>query len=313
MAKIAGKDSSLLQISDAERSRAARIADLFSEEDLARHLQIMLRTHGELAYKQEQRFHLELGLLKLVHAQRLLPLEQLLSEAAPSAGTATGATPRLSVAAGSRNAPQPTRNPFAASPATRESARPSPFEADRARKTQPEEASSPDMAEGAHPFATSKMGTAAAADNGATSAALAEPANEAAVPAVAPDEVRDHALTALEDAGEKILASILEQGEWSVAGQQVVVRAPAPAKMLQMALNATAQRTLDSAASAVLGRPVKVRVEAGEETATPAATRPRPAATGTAHSRAAEDPVVRRMQEKFGAEIRSVIDQRSKR
>src|SRR5207237_296461 len=133
----------------------------------------------------------------------------------------------------------------------RESARPSPFEADRARKTQPEEASSPDMADGAHPFATSKMGTAAAADNGATSAALAEPANEAAVPAVAPDEVRDHALTALEDAGE--------------------------------------------------------------ETATPAATRPRPAATGTAHSRAAEDPVVRRMQEKFGAEIRSVIDQRSKR
>ena len=40
----------------------------------------MLRTHGDVSYKQEQRFHLELGLLKLVHAQRLLPLEQLLSE-----------------------------------------------------------------------------------------------------------------------------------------------------------------------------------------------------------------------------------------
>ena len=34
---------------------------------------------ASLGYKQEQRFHLELGLLKLVHAQRLLPLEQLLS------------------------------------------------------------------------------------------------------------------------------------------------------------------------------------------------------------------------------------------
>ena len=41
----------------------------------------MLRTHSELGYRQEQRFHLELGLLKMAHAQRLLPLEQLLSEA----------------------------------------------------------------------------------------------------------------------------------------------------------------------------------------------------------------------------------------
>ena len=64
-----------------ERQRVARIAELFSEEDLARHLQIMLRTHSELGYRQEQRFHLELGLLKMAHAQRLLPIEQLLSEA----------------------------------------------------------------------------------------------------------------------------------------------------------------------------------------------------------------------------------------
>jgi DNA polymerase-3 subunit gamma/tau len=81
VAKVAGGDSSLLQISGDERQRVARIADLFSEEDLARHLQIMLRTHGEIGYRQEQRFHLELGLLKMTHAQRLLPIEQLLSEA----------------------------------------------------------------------------------------------------------------------------------------------------------------------------------------------------------------------------------------
>ena len=72
VAKIAGKDSSLLQISSEERERVDRVAALFGEEDLTRHLQIMLRTHGELGYKQEQRFHLELGLLKMAHAQRLL-------------------------------------------------------------------------------------------------------------------------------------------------------------------------------------------------------------------------------------------------
>ena len=37
VAKVAGKDSSLLQISGDERDRVARIAELFSEEDLARH------------------------------------------------------------------------------------------------------------------------------------------------------------------------------------------------------------------------------------------------------------------------------------
>src|ERR1700677_804821 len=84
VAQIAGKDSSLLQISSEERERVMRVAALFGEEDLTRHLQIMLRTHGELGYKQEQRFHLELGLLKMAHAQRLLPIEQLLTDVALS-------------------------------------------------------------------------------------------------------------------------------------------------------------------------------------------------------------------------------------
>src|SRR6476646_10190430 len=85
VAKVAGADSTLLQISSDERARVARVASQFSEEDLARFLQIMLRTFDELGYRQEQRFHLELGVLKLVHAQRILPLEQILSQAA--AGT----------------------------------------------------------------------------------------------------------------------------------------------------------------------------------------------------------------------------------
>ena len=64
----------------ARNASAWPVSPTFSEEDLTRHLQIMLRTHGELGYKQEQRFHLELGLLKMAHAQRLMPIEQLLSD-----------------------------------------------------------------------------------------------------------------------------------------------------------------------------------------------------------------------------------------
>ncbi len=72
-------DTELLQISPDERRRAARSSSLFTEEELTRFLQVMLRTFDDLGFRQEQRFHLELGMLKLVHLQRLLPMEQFLS------------------------------------------------------------------------------------------------------------------------------------------------------------------------------------------------------------------------------------------
>src|SRR6202167_1719371 len=175
VAKIAGKDSSLLQISSEERERVERVAELFGEEDLTRHLQIMLRTHGELGYKQEQRFHLELGLLKMAHAQRLLPMEQLLSEVASSSGgSGVGALARpIAVAPGS-SAQQRSR--FAQE---REDAAPaagskhvSPFDADSARKGSPRQeygsnsapGSGPRMVPGGSPAARVVMGAAAPAN-----------------------------------------------------------------------------------------------------------------------------------------------------
>src|SRR5947209_17179034 len=85
VAKVAGGDSALLQISSDDRQKVETVAELFSEEDLTRFLNIVLRTHDELGYRQEQRFHLELGMLKMVHASRLLPLEELLTQTASSA------------------------------------------------------------------------------------------------------------------------------------------------------------------------------------------------------------------------------------
>ena len=91
MAKLGGEQTELLQISADERARAARTAMLFTEEELTRNLQIVLRTFDDLNYRQEQRFHLELGLLKLIHAQRLLPIEELLSGVAGGTGVARSA------------------------------------------------------------------------------------------------------------------------------------------------------------------------------------------------------------------------------
>ncbi len=92
-ADATGIAADLLQISPEERNRAARSAALFTEEDLSRFLAIMLRTFDELGYRQEQRFHLELGLLKLVHVQRLIPIEDLLSQMGAKSSPRPNITP----------------------------------------------------------------------------------------------------------------------------------------------------------------------------------------------------------------------------
>ena len=123
MAKLGGENTQLLEIAQDERARAARTALLFTEEDLTRNLQISLRTFDELNYRQEQRFHLELGLLKLIQAQRLLPMEEILSGLASQSGTRKPSTspstaaPRPTTQAPPRPAPPtaPTLSPFAAS------------------------------------------------------------------------------------------------------------------------------------------------------------------------------------------------------
>ncbi len=98
-----GVGNELLQISPDEQRRAARTAALFGEEELARFLQVMLRTFDELGYRQEQRFHLELGLLKLVHLRRLLPIEEALSSLSGGTGPrpiATADAPRATASPG---------------------------------------------------------------------------------------------------------------------------------------------------------------------------------------------------------------------
>ncbi len=52
MAKLGGEQTELLQISGDERARAARTALLFTEEELTRNLQIVLRTFDDLNSRQ---------------------------------------------------------------------------------------------------------------------------------------------------------------------------------------------------------------------------------------------------------------------
>jgi len=300
--KIAGGDSSLLQISGDERARVARVAELFSEEDLARHLQIMLRTHGELGYRQEQRFHLELGLLKMSHAQRLLPIEELLSAAGVSS-----ASPR----AGRPVAVPETKKPEASVAAR--SNQVSPFAADSARKSgsKPQLLSEDNPAASAPAFAASKpmasviMGAAAPAE-----AREVVRAPEAASAAQL-DSLREPVLNALTAGGHQMLVSMLEGGEWRVEGNELVIKVSASATVIDMTFGADARRLAIATASGAAGRALKLKVIPGSG-GTGAVTN-RPSSNGGGRSRAEQDPIVRRMKEKFGAEIRTIIDYKDKR
>ena len=323
VAKVAGSDSPLLQVSSDERARVARVADRFSEEDLTRFLQIMLRTHSDLGYKQEQRFHLELGLLKLVHAQRLLPLEQLLSgEAAKAspAGARSGLPSRSQNATGSRAASMPSRSVATESSSSRTAASPfkgpTPFEADRNRKSEPKAEvpqASPDNRLSGLVGGTINASTEVATVV-ATAVALEEEQPEPAANDPSIEQVRNAVLGALEDAGQQVLAHNLESGEWSANGNDVSVKVAMSQVMVDFALGDGPKRIIHDALAKVTGRPMQFRMVSGGPQFAPKAAQPsaRPANGRGARSRAMADPVVQRMQEKFAAEIRSVIDHKER-
>jgi DNA polymerase-3 subunit gamma/tau len=78
--RLCGADSDLVAAPADERPRLVEQAAQFSEEDLTRFFSILLATDDDLRHKPDPRLHLELGLLKLVNAQRLAPLEEVLAE-----------------------------------------------------------------------------------------------------------------------------------------------------------------------------------------------------------------------------------------
>ncbi|MGH9546123.1 MAG: hypothetical protein ACRD23_13020, partial [Terriglobales bacterium] len=125
-----------------------------------------------------------------------------------------------------------------------------------------------------------------------------------------PVEVRDVVLNALNSAGHRLLTNMLETAQWQVEGNELVIRVASSATVIEMSLGADARRLMVATASGALGRPVKLRLVPGGVAQTAA----RPASTnGGGRGRAEQDPVVRRMKEKFGAEIRTIIDYKEKR
>src|SRR5689334_21441449 len=123
VARIAGESLStrLVAASAAQRQKLVEIASVFSEEDLTRYLQLSLELFKDLQFSLQPRFHLEIGLVRLVQAGRLLPIEEALA----GLNTSTPAQPRR---------PARAAEPAAAPAAPPARSGPSPFELDRAKK-----------------------------------------------------------------------------------------------------------------------------------------------------------------------------------
>lgn len=337
MAKIGGEQTELLQISSDERARATRTSMLFSEEEITRSLQIVLRTFDELNYKQEQRFHLELGLLKLIHAQRLLPVEELLSGIVSGGGlqssSSTSSLSRSSAPARS-NAPAPAH----AAPAPKPAAPLSPFapvggftptpqqsseSAPKLEARQPAPAAVISIsaneraaAPAASPFAaTETLGAAEALTEGALAKAPA-PQEETTHATAAPqnststEAMREAVSEALLKDGHTTASTLMDGARWTLDGASLKIEvAGMGKKMLALTINAAAEKIIRQELQR-LGAPTRFLIVPGEGAA-PAARAAKPLA-GSVQETALAHPMVQKAREIFKAEVRSVVDLRGK-
>jgi DNA polymerase-3 subunit gamma/tau len=288
-----GLGNELLQISPDEQRRAARTAALFSEEELSRFLQVMLRTFDELGYRQEQRFHFELGLLKLVHLRRLLPIEEALSQLPspkPGAPSMTGSHPGM----GGRPTTEPSTPTI------------SPFQQDKLRRRPQMSAPIPISSVSPQPLPETRGATALelAPTPGAPFMPEPHPGMSGKTTPADPKLAVVEALTA---AKQTSAAEALDAALWTISDGEARIQTALSKTMLPFVLNPEAERTVRAA----LRDTGILKLTLLPSAAAPAAAKkPRPARTGSVQSKALEHPMVQQAQKLFAAEVQSVIDLR---
>ena len=94
VARIAGTPSRLIAASPQEQEKLAAVAASFREEDLTRYLQLTLDIYRDLQHSLQPRLHLELGLLRLVHAGKLVKIEEAIAALGPGTAPPPSAPPQ---------------------------------------------------------------------------------------------------------------------------------------------------------------------------------------------------------------------------
>jgi DNA polymerase-3 subunit gamma/tau len=240
VAKISGKATRLIAASEHEQAALMATAGGFSEEDLTRYLTLSLDLYKALQYSLQPRLHLELGLIKLVHAGRLQSIEEALA-GLPLTASTRAAAPR----------PPAFQAPAPVVPVV-------------------------------------------------ASALAVKPPPELAVNTTG--DLTEQLYEALCKEGLNHSADAIQQAEVKLQGSELVLRA---SKALSFYLK---DPGIARVASKVIGKPVRIRFEVGENVAAkPAAARKSPGEDAAFRDRALSHPSVKRFQELFPeAQVRTV-------
>jgi DNA polymerase-3 subunit gamma/tau len=271
IARVCGAESDLIAATPDQRPALGKAAARFSEEDLTRFFQILLQTDDDLRRKPDPRVHLEMGLLRLINAARLAPLEELLADlraGVPTTATVAGSTR----SAGATSLPSmPKRGSFMGAPLP----------------------------------APQTIGTAAGEDAAAVETAAQAKSHGAAmrVDGISVQQVAE--IKAAVQAQQKFLGELVEHGSrWELEGSELrIYFSPEKRPFAEMLEGRESLEKVRVASSTVLGRAVRVCAKL-EGVAAAAAL----AASGTQALRAQfeRDPLVRSMLQRFGGKISEV-------
>ena len=258
VAKIAGAGSRLIAASGQEQEKLVEIAAAFSEEDLTRYLQLTLDLFGDMQTSLQPRLHLEVGLFKLVHAGRLVAIEEALAMAGPSGGENPPPKPPI--------APPPSRS--------------GPVPPPRASR----------MAEAVSPPAPSPP--------------LPSPPaliQQAAPPQQSLSGLQERLHAALVEQGKTFIADAVEHASMTQGEGEIRFVA---GREFMLALQST---DLQAMIQTLAGRPLRVKVTAGENSASSSVAPKSRDNDDEAARRAFAHPEVQRFQQLFpGSQVRAV-------
>lgn len=303
--KVAGAESKLVAATTHERTAAETWLKEYSNEDLVRYVQILLALYQDLQNATQQRFRLEIGLLKLVYAGRLRPIEEVLSGlASKGAKLRGGPAPKAAAAAPVQAAPRASDPPAAGAT---ESSKPTP--ATPAPPPAPPPSAAPPSA------APSKAEPSAKPPS--------DPPAEAAAPKPDPppsaeDEFGPQVIDVLKESDAAFLVDALRASRVTRKGRVVTIRT-ADEWETMIELNLT---TLEAALFGLVGGRPDVRIvrdngessgQGGSEAGSAPPARPSAPADddNELHQRALSDPGVLEFQNRFEGKVTNVLDLRN--
>jgi DNA polymerase-3 subunit gamma/tau len=299
VARVCGADSDLVAAPPDERPRLAEQATRFTEEDLTRFFQILLATDDDLRRKPDPRLHLELGLLRLVNAQRLAPLEEILAELRGESGTPSHKDATRASGASTASASTPARA-FTAAQSVASSVSPAATATRMAPSATPpvQKLAAPDAATAPTEnfpsvYANSPIPVPVSAPR------IVARAAEDATGGLASAQV-DAIKAALQS--QKFLWSMVEHvTRWEIAGGELLLFFPTESRALaEMLQSRDPMERLRTVLNQVVGQPLRVcvKLESGRAAVV--------SRSSELQARFEKDPIVRAMLERFGGQISKI-------